>query len=871
MNRPPLSCALVLAIGLALALPSFGSPRPADPAELAAVEIVSGYLEGGVAEVRARLAPDSPLARLDDPGIELLFGPPGGSRWILQTSDTPGKALFAVEYGSGLEDLVTLELVEKEGAWKLHGVENLSLRERAFSIASDAESEPRAAEASLFSGANLASTGLGLVLLLGVSGVALLRGTARIASAVVVVGALATGGFLIAPRLIGSSEPDSPETSASSEADPLREARWAIETEGADAQPVRAMASENATVALWRAQALLLDMREGEAKSLIETITAEDRDPLRELTLGRIAAAEGDPLAAVLAFERVLESVPASDSLRMEIVQTCLINGLRDRARTHLDELSTRESRLGSPYYLLAILEAVDRDENGAEGLLLSALQIEPVSRRTLFSVPALHALIRRPSVASRVDLFGVEDKAWETTVRGGTPLSVGTGWTGARSGEALYLRSDTARLHLPGLASHAPSSTVLVDPSTWEGMERERVLASPDKLARLASDANSWLQPSLRNDLQIAVVAMDELKRWDEVNRLTSALPERLETVPIDVVIARSLALQGMERKEESRSFAARAAIGELRRENPEPERLYQLGEMMASLRDYDVAIKLLERVEQLDEDVDLTDRIRQLSMTRTLQNHYRSHTTPNFEIRYPDETPASRARKIGEILEAELARIQKRLGVSTFERCTVNLLQWRDFKGIYTKSNHILGFYDGAITVPLADVPIFPPEVVALLTHELTHAVVAQATGGKAPHWFHEGMAGRMQMLPASNAFNRYGDDAMLPVALLDPVLRSSPDPELIEQSYVVSETLVRYLETLGGERAWRDLIAAFAAGKPTEEAIETVSARPFEELDRSFRAWGRAKSRLFLPDQEVLYDEPDRSAWMKFSSAN
>lgn len=856
---------------------SFAYPIAAEPEapvqefELRAVELLTGYIDSGASHIVGNLSSTSPLRDQPAERIELLLGPAQDSVWQIESAGDPGKVTFAAEYSSGLDDLVTLELVEENGEWNLHDITNLSLTPDLSGKSASVADVPSTPSAGTLNPMLFLIGSLALALFAGV-GALMVRSTARVALLVVVALSIVTaGGAVLYGFVLSNRSDDAQEVSSGAAFDlkALKEFRWSLEN-GAriDLEKHAALIDASRAAALWSAQSLQLDRREAEAETLLARFDAAAADPLLHIVRARLASALDRSSGAILEYEKALEQLPSSDALRLETAQSCLVQGFQDRGREHLLELETQRARHPAPYYILSIIDAIDADLEDAERRLLLAMQMEPPSRNALLSVSAAWQLLRREAVAERINLFDVMEREWESSGAPGRPLTLTGDWSGIRSGESLLLERPSAKLRLWGFAPHSPEGTSLVDPFTWERLERDRVLAAPERLAKLASDSGSWLQPSSRNRLTTAIEALDESNNWNRIDELTGALPSRLETVPTEVILARGTALQGLGRAKEAETFTAAAAVAELKRENPDAQRLYLLGELMAELERYDIAIKLLERAESLHEDADLGDRIRQLSMTQRLGSNYQLHATEHFDIRIPPETPVARARRIGTILEAELERIQDRLGVHSFDRCVVNLLSWNEFRSVYTKSNHILGFYDGAITVPLADVPVFPPEVVALLTHELTHAVVGQATSGKAPHWFQEGVAGRMEMLPGANAFNRYSDQTILPVRLLDPVLRSSPDPEMFAQGYVVSETLVRYLESFHGERVWRDLIGAFAEGLTTEEAFEKLFEKNYEEIDQSFRTWGHSRPRLFVDEKIVLYDRPDSSQWIRFS---
>jgi hypothetical protein len=261
-------------------------------------------------------------------------------------------------------------------------------------------------------------------------------------------------------------------------------------------------------------------------------------------------------------------------------------------------------------------------------------------------------------------------------------------------------------------------------------------------------------------------------------------------------------------------------------------------------------------DTAEKLYRSVKADDRLRHLALRRTLATNGITIATPHFDVRHdPAMNPAIAAR-IGELLEAELARVQQKLATKPPRRVAVNVIYWDDFRQGIPGGDHILGLYDGEILLPFAVVNQFKPELVAIITHELTHAVIAQATSDHAPRWFQEGVAQRMELVPQhDNAFHETNPELVLPLALLDAVMENTADLALTKDGYRVSQTFIRFLESRHPD-AVATLVAAFAAGKNSDEAITALTGKSLDALTRDFRAWGFANSANFTNDEPWPY---------------
>lgn len=289
----------------------------------------------------------------------------------------------------------------------------------------------------------------------------------------------------------------------------------------------------------------------------------------------------------------------------------------------------------------------------------------------------------------------------------------------------------------------------------------------------------------------------------------------------------------------------------------------------MLASHELYDTAITVFDRAQAIRTNPFTDDRVRQLQMNKRLATKYGTHRSEHFQIQYPEDLSAMAAKQIADIAEAEFKRMQKWIPLPNPAPIVINVIWWDEFRATYTGNDFVVGFYNGKVTVPLAGVRMFIPEVVTVLTHEVAHAMIAQASNDQAPRWFQEGLAQRVEMRDFhANAFNMYEDDRLIAASLLDAVLSGSPDPEMIGEAYIESQTVIRYIEAAKGEKSIPKMIESFRAGATTEEAIQQVMAMPPDEFDVKLREWGRSGARVFDNPPPVRYDTPedDGVRWSK-----
>jgi hypothetical protein len=312
------------------------------------------------------------------------------------------------------------------------------------------------------------------------------------------------------------------------------------------------------------------------------------------------------------------------------------------------------------------------------------------------------------------------------------------------------------------------------------------------------------------------------------------------------------------MNRIGDAQALANGAAVKELTARETFPATLLAIADAMASRGAWDTAETIYASIDSDEHQAIIETRLKQMELRRALSTNGAVIATSHFDMRHDASMNPAIVSRIGDLLEAELTRVRQRLGLPPAEprRVAVNVLYWEDFSGSITGVDHIVGLYDGEILFPFAVVNQFKAELVAIITHELTHAIVAEATNDNAPRWFQEGIAERMELVPHhENAFRETPPQLVLPLPLLDATMQHLADAAMAEHSYRVAQTFIRFLESRHAN-AIPTLIAAFAAGQSTDEALTALTGKSLEALNRDFREWGFANSANFVNAEPFPY---------------
>jgi hypothetical protein len=396
----------------------------------------------------------------------------------------------------------------------------------------------------------------------------------------------------------------------------------------------------------------------------------------------------------------------------------------------------------------------------------------------------------------SLVSFFSATEPVRRSARLAARPLAWPASAQATVTGELLRVELGSSAIEIPNGAILAPANVQVV-PATFRERQRD---------AEALRDAQELLEhggPASRTRMVRAAKALAHRNRWPDVLKLTEDVTN---TAPAELLVLRLQALLRANRIEDARTLGGNEAIRAV---------------------------------------VEL--RLRQAELRRKLVAGAQTLATEHFDLRHDPAINPAIVSRVGDLLEAELARVRRKLPPFEPRRVTVNVLRWDEFRSEVTQSDHITGLYDGEIFIPFAAVEQFKREIVAIITHELTHALVAQATNDHAPRWFQEGVASRMELAERhENAFATTPVNLVLPVPLIDATMEKTTEPA----AYVVAQTFIRFLEDRYGGDAIARIAAGFARGE------ETVLGKSLDELNAEFRQWGFHHNGAFVDEGEWPY---------------
>ncbi len=209
---------------------------------------------------------------------------------------------------------------------------------------------------------------------------------------------------------------------------------------------------------------------------------------------------------------------------------------------------------------------------------------------------------------------------------------------------------------------------------------------------------------------------------------------------------------------------------------------------------------------------------------------------TLAHFHVRYDGEAHEDVGREILGVLDRHYATLVSTFDYQPAEAIPVVLLSreaYYDAAGVPVWSGGRYDSFDGRVRIPIGGLTAsLSPELDATVVHELTHAFVADRSGGLAPRELQEGLAQYTEGRRSSS--------------LDEPTLRALADGRMqnVHGYYLAALVFVEDLMGQRGQGGINDALAAMARSGNVDAAFHEVYGRSYQEALAD--ALGRLRSR-------------------------
>jgi len=219
------------------------------------------------------------------------------------------------------------------------------------------------------------------------------------------------------------------------------------------------------------------------------------------------------------------------------------------------------------------------------------------------------------------------------------------------------------------------------------------------------------------------------------------------------------------------------------------------------------------------------LRERIVKAERELTAGRDYSYSAAAHFTLRYDGALDQDLVAQLTDFLEDRFREITQTYRHSPSQSITVLLYPQQAFHDVTQVGSEIAGLYDGKIRVPMGGLKKLDPEAQRVLTHELTHAIVASKTRGNCPRWLQEGLA---QM--AEPRTLRRSDVVALRQSVRADSAATWPDQAF---SYPAALSFTRFLEDRRGFDLLVVLLGRLGDGETPDAALTGLYSANLAEL--------------------------------------
>ena len=219
------------------------------------------------------------------------------------------------------------------------------------------------------------------------------------------------------------------------------------------------------------------------------------------------------------------------------------------------------------------------------------------------------------------------------------------------------------------------------------------------------------------------------------------------------------------------------------------------------------------------------LRERIVKAERELTAGRDYAYSAAAHFTLRYDGALDQDLVAQLTDFLEDRFREITQTYRHSPSQSITVLLYPQQAFHDVTQVGSEIAGLYDGKIRVPMGGLKKLDPEAQRVLTHELTHAIVASKTRGNCPRWLQEGLA---QM--AEPRTLRRSDVVALRQSVRADSAATWPDQAF---SYPAALSFTRFLEDRRGFDLLVVLLGRLGDGETPDAALTGLYSANLAEL--------------------------------------
>ncbi len=249
----------------------------------------------------------------------------------------------------------------------------------------------------------------------------------------------------------------------------------------------------------------------------------------------------------------------------------------------------------------------------------------------------------------------------------------------------------------------------------------------------------------------------------------------------------------------------------------------------------DREAARYLARHVEAHPEDSGARTVLARIETEQQITGGFTDRESAHFRVEFDGSENLAAAYQLLTVMERAYVEVGRIVGHTQGRKFSVVLFSGGRFRDLASRGfapDWSGGFFDGyKIRVPSERALQISEETRNTLFHEYAHALIhdrAGAAGNRVPRWLHEGIAQMSEPRRSEETWASYRiPEGWQPFAIraMEGVNWNSADPTTASLLYGQAFSLVKFLATSYPRRKLMDLVDAYASGKDTDAAFQSV----------------------------------------------
>ena len=264
-------------------------------------------------------------------------------------------------------------------------------------------------------------------------------------------------------------------------------------------------------------------------------------------------------------------------------------------------------------------------------------------------------------------------------------------------------------------------------------------------------------------------------------------------------------------------------------------------LGSAYYGIEELNRAIEEWRKALALADSSKVKQALEQAEREKELAGDYLELRSQHFALRFEGRGSSELARESLATLEGAFVELERDLDVYPQETIVALLYPDQTFRDITRSPSWTGALNDGKIRVPVSGLSSMTYDLARTLKHELTHSFVRQATLGRCPVWFNEGLAELEEGASTASlgaALARDYSDLPSFVALEKPF--TSLAPPAVPLAYAKSLAALEYLRDADGQVEIQRLLKLMASQTEFETLLQSELRMSNAEFDQAVGAY-------------------------------